>query len=191
MENEINFVEKDPVQKLRQQLEEAGVDLSVWGKGSAKTVEHLYKEIASGESILQMIDGKLELLRRVVSANVYYIAKDGKKLRLQEDKQIFKDGRIRHRNFDNPIAEKMKPNEDPKDAMIRCLQEELGLDGDFDIKIVGTDQPRYESQSYPGIYSVYDTYRFEVILDEEQFQAAGYQEEQDDKTTYFVWEEVR
>jgi len=191
MENETNFVENNHLQELRQQLEQAGIDISLWGKGEAKTLEHLYQELEKGESVLRLADNRLELLRRVVSANVYYMTKDGKKLRLQEDKQVFKDGRIRHRKFDNPIAEKMKPDEDPKDAMIRCLQEELGLDGNFDIKLVGTDQPKYESQSYPGLYSRYDTYRFEVILNDEQFQETGYTEEQEDKTTYFVWEEVK
>ena len=89
MENETNFVEKDHLQALRQQLEEAGVDLSVWGKGEAKTLESLYQELEKGESILQMVDGKLELIRYVVSANVYYVSKDGCKLHLQEDKQVF------------------------------------------------------------------------------------------------------
>ena len=191
MENETNFVEKDHLQELRQQLEEAGVDISVWGKGEAKTLGSLYQELEKGESILQMVDGKLELLRYVVSANVYYTTKDGRKLRLQEEKQIFKDGRIRHRNYDQPIAEKMKPGEDPKEAMLRCLREELDLNGGCDLKQIEQYQKKYESQSYPGLESQYIAYRFEVVLNDEQFQEAGYTEEQDDKTTYFVWEEVK
>lgn len=191
MENEKNFVESDPLQELRQQLEQAGVDISVWGKGEAKTLESLYQELEKGESILQIVDGRLELLRYVVSANVYYTTKDGKKLRLQEDRQVFKDGRIRHRNYDQPIAEKMKPGEDPKEAMLRCLREELDLTGDCDLKQIEQYQKKYESQSYPSLESQYIAYRFAVVLNDEQFQEAGYQEEQDDKTTYFVWEEVK
>lgn len=191
MENETNFVEKDPLQELRQQLEETGVDISVWGKGEAKTLESLYQELEKGESVLQMIDGKLELIRYVVSANVYYTTKEGRKLHLQEDKQVFKDGRIRHRRYAQPIAEKMKPDEDPKDAMIRCLQEELGLGGNFNLRQIDSYQNQTESQSYPGLESKYFGHRFEVILDDEQFQEAGYVEAQDDKSTYFVWEEVK
>ncbi len=191
MENEKNFVEKDHLQKLRHQLEQAGVDISVWGKGEAKTLEALYQELEKGESFLQVVDGRLELLRYVVSANVYYTTKDGLKIRLQEDKQIFQDGRIRHRNFDDPIADKMQPGEDSKAAMLRCLEEELGLVGDLDLKQIEQYQKKYESQSYPGLESQYIVYSFAVFLNDEQFQETGYIEEQDDKTTYFVWEEVK
>jgi len=186
-----NFVENNHLQELRQQLEQAGVDISLWGKGEAKTLESLYQELEKGESILQMVDGKLELIRYVVSANVYYVSKDGCKLHLQEDKQVFKDGRIRHRRYAQPIAEKMKPDEEAKDAMIRCLQEELGLDGNFNLKQIDSYQNKIESQSYPGLESQYFGHRFEVILNDEQFQEAGYTEEQEDKTTYFVWEEAK
>lgn len=191
MENETNFVENDHLQELRKKLEQAGVDISVWGKGEAKTLESLYQELEKGESVLQVVDGKLELIRYVVSANVYYFTKEGSKLHLQEDKQVFKDGRIRHRRYAQPIAEKMKPDEDPRNAMIRCLQEELGLKGDFNLKQIDSYQNKTASQSYPGLESQYFGHRFEVILDDEQFQEAGYQEEQDDKTTYFVWEEAK
>jgi hypothetical protein len=191
MKDETNFVEKDHLQKLRHQLEQAGVDISVWGKGEAKTLEALYQELEKGESFLQVVDGRLELLRYVVSANVYYTTKDGLKLRLQEDKQIFQDGRIRHRNFDDPIADKMKPGEDQKTAMLRCLEEELGLVGDFNLKQIKQYQKKYESQSYPGLESQYITYSFAVFLNDEQFQESGYIEKQDDKSTYFVWEEVK
>lgn len=191
MENEKNFVEKDPLQELRQKLEQAGVDISVWGKGEAKTLEALHQELEKRESFLQVVDGKLELLRYVVSANVYYTTKEGRKLRLQEDKQIFQDGRIRHRNFNDPIADKMQPGEDPKTAMLRCLEEELGLVGDLDLKQIEQYQKKYESQSYPGLPSEYIVYSFAVFLNDEQFQEAGYVEAQDDKSTYFVWEEVK
>ncbi len=53
MENETNFVEKDHLQELRQQLEEAGVDISVWGKGEAKTLGSLYQELEKAKAFFK------------------------------------------------------------------------------------------------------------------------------------------
>jgi len=111
---------------LRQQLKSAGIDISQWGTGQAKTLAHLQKEIESGETIL--VTGKKgELLRKVVvgGADVYYVSPDGKKYLLKEDKQVFKDGRERRRDLEQAVSEKMKPDENPRDTMIRGIKENL------------------------------------------------------------------
>jgi hypothetical protein len=177
---------------LRQQLEAAGIDVSEWGKGQAKTLAHLQKEIEDGETVL--VNGKRgELLRRVVvcSADVFYVSHDGQKFRLKEEKQIFKDGRERKRNLENSVSEKMKPGEDPKKAIIRGLKEELGIEGEISLKETGVDEQILSSPSYPGLQSHYIHHKFEAILNDEQFRPEGYVEEQKDKSTYFVWEEVQ
>lgn len=179
------------ISELRRQLEEKGIDTSLWGKGEAKTLGHLQKEIDGGETFL-VLDESGELLRRlmIVGADIYYTSKDGKRYRLKEDRQVFNDGRERRRDYGHAVSEKMQIDEDPGVAMIRGIREELGIEGDIDLKKTVADEKRISSPSYPGLNSHYIRYGFEVLLNEEQFNIDGYVEEQEDKRTYFVWEEV-
>lgn len=177
---------------LKKKLTDAGIDTSSWGTGQAKTLVHLQKEIESGETVL--ITGETgELLRKVVvgGADIYYQSSDGKKYRLKEDRQVFKDGRERRRDLGQAVSEKMKPDEDPKDAMIRGIQEELGISGEIALTETGTDVQQVISPSYPGLDSKYIRHKFQTTLTDEQFNPDGYVEEQSDKSTYFIWEEVK
>lgn len=177
---------------LERQLKNAGIDNSTWGTGQAKTLANLQKEIESGETVL--VTGKEgELLRKVVvgSADIYYVSPDGKKYRLKEEKQVFKDGRERRRDLGAAVSEKMKPDEDPKGAMIRGIQEELGINGEITLTETGADNQTIISPSYPDLQSQYIRHKFEAVLNDEQFNPEGYVEEQSDKSTYFVWEEVK
>ena len=176
---------------LEQQLADAGIDVSQWGKGAAKTFEHLQKEIDSGEMVL-VKDENGELLRRLVvgKADILYTSPEGKKYRLVEEKQVFKDGRERRRDLGEAISEKMKPDENPTEATARGVQEELGIEGDLDMKELAVNEERLVSPSYPGLTSQYILHRYEATLKDEQFKQDGYIEEQPDKSTYFVWKEV-
>ncbi len=176
---------------LKQQIENAGIDISEWGKGQTKTLEHLQKEIEEEETVL--ITGEQgELLRKVIVgvADVFYISPDGKKYHLKEEKQIFKDDRERSRDINESVSEKMKINEDPNKAMLRGIREELGIEGDLFLTKIGTDKKLVSSLSYPGLQSYYIYHKFETILNEKQFKEDGYIEEQEDKNTYFIWEEI-
>lgn len=183
--------ENSTINTLRKQLSAGGIDTSSWGTGQAKTLAHLQREIELGETVLTT--GKNgELLRKVVGggADIYYQSPDGKRYRLKEDRQIFKDGRERRRDLGQAVSEKMKPGEDPQTAMIRGVEEELGISGKILLTATGTVEERVSSPSYPGLESQYIRHTFQVTLNDEQFNPEGYVEEQVDKSTYFVWEEV-
>lgn len=191
MENFDKSKEVD-INALQRQLEGAGINVSEWGKEQAKTLAHLQKEIESGETVL--VTGEQgELLRRVVvgGADIFYVAPDGKKYRLKEDKQVFKDGRERKRDLGQAVSEKMKPDENPKDAMIRGIREELGIEGEISLTETGVDEQLLSSPSYPGLQSQYIRHTFEATLNDQQFKPDGYVEEQEDKNTYFIWEEIQ
>lgn len=176
---------------LKKQLESAGIDTAGWGTGEAKTLAHLQKEIESGETIL--ITGEAgKLLRRVTvgGVDIYYECPDGKKYRLKEARQVFKDGRERCRDLGQAVSEKMKLNENPKGAMVRGIREELGISGQIALTETGIDEQTITSPSYPGLQSQYTRYKFRAVLNDEQFNPGGYIEEQSDKSTYFIWEEV-
>lgn len=154
----INFERKDNfvIDALEKQLGDAGINTSSWGSDQAKTLVHLQAEIESGETILITKESG-ELLRRVVvgSADVYYQSPDGKKFRLKEDRQVFKDGRERRRGMEQAVSEKMRLNENPRDAMIRGIQEELDISGEIALSKIDTDIKRATSPSYPGLESEY------------------------------------
>ncbi len=180
------------ISALGKQLIDAGIDISSWGTGRAKTLVHLQNEIESGEIIL--VTGKNgELLRKVAigGADIYYQSPNGKKYHLKEDRQVFKDGRERRRNLEQAVSEKMKLGEDPRIAIIRGIQEELGIRGEINLVATGTDKQKITSPSYPGLESQYILHKFRVVLTEEQFNSEGYREDQSDKSTYFVWKEVK
>ena len=180
------------IENLRIQLENAGINTAEWGTGQAKTLAHLQKEISGGVTIL--VTGETgELLRKVIvgGADIYYTSPEGKKYRLKEEKQIFKDGRERRRDLGQAVSEKMKPGEEPKEAMARGIQEELGISGEIPLTEAGVDDQTITSPSYPGLKSQYINYRFKAVLNDMQFKPEGYIEEQSDKSTYFIWEEVQ
>lgn len=179
------------IDTLSNQLTKASIDTSTWGTGQTKTVAHLHEEIQSGETILTPGEND-KLLREVIvgNADIFYQSPNGKKYRLKEDKQVFKDGRERRRNLGHAVSEKMKADEEPIVAMIRGIQEELGINSELKLVKLGTEILQEPSPSYPGLESNYVFHTFEVTLTDEQFNPAGYVEEQTDKSTYFVWEEV-
>jgi hypothetical protein len=182
---------KISLDELKNILKRGGIDFSQWGKGETKTLNHLQREIENGECTL-IIGKQGEVLREVViaRANIFYISKEGKKYRLKEEKQVFKDGRERRRNLKYSLNEKVKFGENIKEAMIRGIKEELGIEGDLSLKETGIEEETEDSPSYPGLKSHYIYHNFEVSLNDQQFNPNGYIEDQEDKTTYFIWEEI-
>jgi hypothetical protein len=184
-------INETAVNILKKSLENSGIDTSKWGKGQAKTLADLQKEIEGGETLLVNNESG-ELLRKITvsDADIYFLSPEGKKYRLKEEKQVFKDGRERRRNLGITVSEKMKPDEDPKNTMIRGIQEELGIRGNIALTKVGMKDEIKTSPSYPGLQTQYVIYKFQALLNVEQFNPNGYIEEQDGLSTYFVWEEM-
>lgn len=184
---------KSKIDDLNLQLEKAGIDVSSWGTGGYKTLKHLLNEIETQDTILTT-DTNGELLRKieVVGAAIFYFSDDGKKYSLKEEKQIFIDGRERRRPAINgqSVFEKKRPDENSKQAMIRGIQEELGLLGGINLEQTDMYHKIEDSDSYPGLNTDSTLYMFDSILTQEQFSPDGYIEEQSDIITYFTWTEI-
>jgi hypothetical protein len=167
-----------------------GIQVDRWGQGSAKTVEHLEEEIRSGESRLVSERGTLYREIEFVMSDVLYSSGDAV-WRLVESKQVFQDGRVRVRQKDSSVSEKMKPGEDPVLGLIRGIEEELGFRPDPEqIEELGILEEEQESGSFPGLRTRYRGHRFQCYLTDRQWNPAGYQERQPDKTTWFSWVRV-
>lgn len=178
------------ISDLVSKLKEYKIPYETWGKGYAKTTNHLLDEILTHECTI--IDQQGYLIRYIefVGINVFY-EKNGTKYHLKEEKQIFRDGRERRRKMQSSVSEKMKFGEDSGSSAIRGVSEELGVNINPDQlgnkRDVGHDS---NSQSYPGLKSKYKGHIFECTLRDDQYKREGYIERQKDKSTYFIWEKI-
>lgn len=173
------------VADLKSKLSEYGIPLDEWGVGKAKTLRHLAQEVLAGETVL--VESGREILRRVEFVHIEVTYDNGQsKLRLVEEKQVFRDGRERRRNLTG-VSEKMLPGENPTSAAARALREEIGV-YDSHLSYQSSETETISSPSYPGLKTEYLKHEAESVIDESDFQPEGYIEEQDDKTTYFVWQ---
>ncbi len=172
-------------------LESNDIQFRDWGAGASKTLEHLLKEIYEGEAELIQRDGSL--LRVVTGSTIRVYYRNGAVLLyLKEEKQIFNDGRVKRRELagDMSIGEKLKPGEIPAVGAWRSLAEELGITEKLPLiprpDIIKCPVP---SVSFPGLYTLYTIFAFEVFLPERWYKPGGYIEAQPDKINYFSWTE--
>lgn len=146
------------------------IDTSSWGKGEAKTLSHLKNELQLHECSLLLRGDKL--LRMVDLIVVRIQSKDGKTL--VEASQTFSDGRERQvQRFPAVMCRaKGKGRESAKAEIIRLLQYEmnstpdilkLNFEGDLLSELV---TERTESQSYPGLDSIYRKFFFTAQVNE-------------------------
>lgn len=144
---------------LRQLLEENGIDSSLYGKGKAKTLNSLLKEINEGESKLEF-----NPLTRVITVLFLSLMRNGKVL--TEVDQYFHQTPEREafsRQRMSVLAEKMLENETPDAAVKRALNEELGVDYIPSDTIIHRTIETRISASYPGLPTKYITYQ--VVMD--------------------------
>jgi hypothetical protein len=134
-------------------------------------------------------------VEQIVVINIYF--QDELEIyKLVEQEQIFKDGRVRHRNISTSIGEKMKQLESPIDATKRALKEELGIQmtaDDFNFQLLeffNEDRPAVPSVSFPGLWTKRNLYFTEIYLPKKFYRPDGYMEIQSDKSSYFVWQKV-
>ena len=192
-EKENSALNKELVEELwRDVLEKAGVPLELWGKGEAKTLSHLVGEISRRATNFFFDEKEEKWVREVrpVEVHVFYESPEGVTYFLREEKQVFKDGRERRRNYPW-VGEKMeKDDEDSLAAAVRAIEEEVGLIPPFASgpNFTGDKEIQRDSGSYPGIVSRHSVSCFEVYLTPEQFNPEGYIEEQEEKSTFVVWE---
>lgn len=153
------------LEQFTEEVRASGVDLSPWGKGEAKTLAEFFEEFQRGECTI-VIDPVLGFTRvlSIVRMLIHHPSKGW----VVEKYHILPDGRRRERN--KAPAGKMRFGEQPQDALVRELKEELALTNDEKRTSYtwGFEETRDEekaSKSYPGIRSVYRVNDFLVLID--------------------------
>jgi hypothetical protein len=109
---------------------------------------------------------------------------------LIEDKQIFKDGRVRERNM--PLGEKMFPDEDWQEATIRAITEELGSVVNYQpIIVFDKINPHLSiieestSDSYPGLNTIYEKHFVSVHVP--NLPSYPFESHEAHLTSYWKW----
>lgn len=176
------------VEELENKLKEYSIPVEEWGTGEAKTIEHLFDELNNDDCSVEDRGGYLIRSIEFVGIRIYYKDKDNNTWVLKEDKQEFKDGRVRRRNMQSSVSEKMKFGEDPSIAAIRGIEEELGVEiGREQLTKMRDLSYNGGSQSYPGLRTKYKGHQFTCFFNHNQFNENGYIEVQKDKSTFFKW----
>lgn len=146
--------------ELEKWLIDQKIDLLLWNRGNAKSVENLFNEIILGDSLIQ-----LNPPMRIIHVVQVLIFRN--QTLLVEIEQEMNDERTRKRNL--PPSEKMKPGEDCRQAAIRCLVEELQVSED-QVAILTTDCKAFiryrNSRSYPGLKSKYFVYHVQAQVEQ-------------------------
>lgn len=143
-------------------LESHGINVSAFGKGNAKTLATLLKEVEEGESSLQVENGKV--VRSVQP--IFIHLRHGSKLLVLKS-QVFEDGRKRT-SLQRVIAEKKGPGDGGTyDAAIRGMENALSIPADrlqeegalqYREDLYGFELENFESPSFPGLQTQYETH---------------------------------
>lgn len=182
-------------QSTQQLLDVYRIPYQTWGTGATKKFEDLEQEIAAGDA--KLVEEKGELLRNidVLAIDVFYTDASEQTWYLRETKQEFIDGRVRQRNLSSSLGEKIKQGEDLNMAAARGIQEELGQPiTEEQLQFQKTQQEVKESESFPGLQTLYNRHCYECFLRDGQVELdeagnpQGFVEEQSDKKTFFEWE---
>lgn len=176
---------------LTAKLNKYNISTEEWGTKKSKSIKYLLNELNEKECVLVEEDGGLVRYIEFVGIKVYYNDEDGNNWYLNEDEQIFTDGRKRRRTMQSSVSEKMIAGEDPKDGAVRGAMEEIGVKLDIN-KLTSLRDISFNdnSPSYPGLQTKYKGYQFTTVINKYQFNPDGYVEKQEDKSTFFKWVKI-
>ena len=184
----INLPSDIDLDDLSSILNSSRIPLEDFGIKNAKTLEHLLKEIRSKETVLATDSAKrIVRILSVLCLDVLCEVERGEILILSEDRQVFRDGRIRWRNLGTSISEKLEWDEDPRAGIARSIKEELGINSIQAAYMIGSKIDESMSESFPGLMSRKKLIRGVVVIDPSDFDPQGYVEIQEDKINYFAW----
>lgn len=163
--------------RVRAFLSKHGISTERWGTGTAKSAASLAREVDAGETTLVEHGGLPRRRLRVARLLVRDVS--GTRV-LVEAKQVLPDGRERRRQC--LPSEKLLEGESAAAAALRCVREELGSalpdGGDGVARVVeGSASTRHveaDSQSYPGLVTLYEFITLQVEVDGLQ-QGGGFE----------------
>lgn len=153
--------------------------LTLWGK---KGLRNLLSELKKYKVTLRKNNNSVLKTTYLSGIHIFY-EKGNKRYILGKNDQIFEDGQV-----NASVLEKVRKTEHPLKAAQRALRK-LNLFKKIKLRLkrIIRKSPK-ESISYPGIFSKYVTYFFEIYLPEELYNPNGYTNKE--KTSHLKWHPV-
>lgn len=171
-----------------------GVPVGLYGQGEAKTIAEFFEELQNKEAKLVVVDGKILRTTRVLK--IYVL--QGDRI-LKEKLQRMRDGRTRPRKLESSLSEKLKGDEQFAMVAARLADEEMPPIVDLPVEALAPEEEQKESQSYPGLPTLYQYVRgavevpsgrrletYERCSIEAPYDLVVY--EKDGKIGYYQWE---
>lgn len=179
---------------VKKQLEDHGIDTTVFGTGQFKTLDQLAAEVHSGAAVLMLDAQEHKKLVRVVDIVLLRICTPGSKVKyLIESSEQYPDGRRRSTN--RLPGTKKDPHENSKQTTERIVAQMLELGGaqvSFDYSNSEQFEEEEDSPSYPGVRTVYRKEIIEGRLEEGAVVAKNDELSHQDatgNTKFFTWME--
>jgi len=148
------------IQVVGQQLEDHGIQTSIFGTGEAKSLRQFADEVTSGASRLMLDAAEHKKLVRVVDVVLLRLCEGlGEDTRyLVETGEKYADGRER-KDLNRLPGTKKEPYENTRKAALRVLDQTLDM-GECNVSFDFTwlevfEEDQEESPSYPGVRTVY------------------------------------
>lgn len=197
-----SFIANDHIKSekdLKDLLEGYGIDTRLWGKKGYKTINHLLAEVLNSEILLEVEDNNLVRKTAIVLINIYYQLQNPQtKFRLREVMEVFKkeDGsvdtkRIQRQQGRASIGDKIKNFHKAEFSIekeiYRAIKEELGVTFSRGVQNIKSYQEKYESKSYPGLITEYQSNEVDIYFSGTEYAPEGYISDQKDKIVIFEW----
>ncbi|HET8574822.1 MAG TPA: hypothetical protein VFM02_01470 [Candidatus Paceibacterota bacterium] len=177
--------------ELEALLRKYDIPLETWGKGEARTIEDLLREVNEEKIVLESMEWKLIAHQRELSVAVFH--KDRRRLlRLHESWRVSFDDRAVVPRQRSSLVVKLRTEEAADTAAAsRLVRETLGVESAKIVSGGGGNSFNLESYDYPGLFLDILYFNFTTYLTKEVSRTAGYCKARPDGATFFVWLDAR
>jgi ADP-ribose pyrophosphatase YjhB (NUDIX family) len=168
--------------RVREQLIQAGANPDDWGRsGGTKTFNEFLGLLHQGE--VDLLEDNTLFVKR---ACLRVLCRTPSGLLLLTEHKTFRNGGIR---TSKRLKEKVRPGETYEEAALRCIKEELRIDGEvmtLHPDLEGETEERRVSDSFPPLIELSKSASYFWIMPYQLFKPF-YTEEKWDRASVFIW----
>lgn len=153
-------------EEFKELLQNHRVNLSKFGKGTAKSLHHFYTAVVREEKcFLELKGSRLQRFVELVRIHLRFRNKEGKLRELKIDSEMTEEGRQRERKQLLAMVMRLQDQGNWRAALSRCFETKFGIAPEVQSSLfyIATDAYKYEeysadSETVPDILSTYKTH---------------------------------